>query len=166
MEINTFYAPPWRSILFSSCPFATEVSWLGYHGTCAWRGIRMLRTHFLFIIILRGATSFDEGVNPSGHWCHEVTCHILIVGFHIRMHSTWRTNRPTGLFWFGCQSFFQFYGIHFRPSEASSLGELYGREYYLLESAAGITRCGVEIFTKWPWGAATYRQKMELKPEN
>ena len=41
-----FYAPPWRSILFSSCPFATEVSWLGYHGTCAWRGIRVLRTHF------------------------------------------------------------------------------------------------------------------------
>ena len=41
-----FHAPPWRSILFSSCPFATEVSWLGYHGTCAWRGIRVLRTHF------------------------------------------------------------------------------------------------------------------------
>ena len=41
-----FYAPPWRSILFSLCPFATEVSWLGYHGNCAWRGIRVLRTHF------------------------------------------------------------------------------------------------------------------------
>ena len=41
-----FYAPPWRSIPFSSCPFATEVSWLGYHGTCAWRGIRVLRIHF------------------------------------------------------------------------------------------------------------------------
>ena len=39
------YAPPWRSILFSSCPFATKVSWLGYHETCAWRGIRVLRIH-------------------------------------------------------------------------------------------------------------------------
>ena len=47
VEFNIiFYATPWRSILFSSCPFATEVSWLGYHGTCAWRGIRVLRTHF------------------------------------------------------------------------------------------------------------------------
>ena len=23
--LNNYYAPPWRSILFSSCPFATEV---------------------------------------------------------------------------------------------------------------------------------------------
>ena len=54
-----FFGTIWFALTFL-CPALAEhtvfvvsvrngISWLGYHWTCAWRGIRVLRTHFCFL---------------------------------------------------------------------------------------------------------------------